>query len=210
MMHGVCRGGCTADAKGWLKRGGGSRALVGSRGEVGMRGRGTPDIPRFGALRRDNTPSPAEFGWMIDSTMLLLELCGGGRKLAKAWATPSLRCCCWVASPMLACVPLVLSAIFSLCLCFSYLSRRRGFLRGFIDQPTQGYNGNMPSQWVRIVGVRDTRLGHACGLVVRQVPLGAGPACLGGLCTVLSIIRVWPSRVAYSALCQVAACCRQR
>ena len=39
-----------ADAKGWLKRGGGSRALVGSRGEVDMRGRGTPDIPRFGAL----------------------------------------------------------------------------------------------------------------------------------------------------------------
>ncbi|XP_044396432.1 uncharacterized protein [Triticum aestivum] len=31
-----CRGGCTADAKGWLKRGGGLRALVGSRGEVGM------------------------------------------------------------------------------------------------------------------------------------------------------------------------------
>ena len=96
-----CYGGRTADAKGWLKRGGGSRALVGSRGEVGMRGHGTPDIPRFGALRRDNTPSPAEFGWMIDSTMLLLELCGGGRKLAKAWAAPSLRYCCWVASSML-------------------------------------------------------------------------------------------------------------
>ena len=31
----ACRGGCTADAKGWLKIGGGSRALVGSRGEVG-------------------------------------------------------------------------------------------------------------------------------------------------------------------------------
>ena len=84
MCNGYCCGGRTADAKGWLKRGGGSRALVGSRGEVGMSGRGTPDIPRFGALRRDNTPSPAEFGWMIDSTMLLLELCRGGRKLAKA------------------------------------------------------------------------------------------------------------------------------
>ena len=95
------------DAKGWLMRGGGSRALVGSRGEVGMRGRGTPDIPRFGALRRDNTPSPAEFSGMIDSTMLLLELYGGGRKLAKAWAAPSLRCCRWVASPMLAYVSLV-------------------------------------------------------------------------------------------------------
>ena len=78
-----CRGGCTIDAKGWLKRGGGSRALVGSRGKVGMSGRGTPNIPRFGALRRDNTPSPAECCWMIDSTMSLLELYGGGRKLAK-------------------------------------------------------------------------------------------------------------------------------
>ena len=83
-----------ADAKGWLKRGGGSRALVGSRGEVVMSGRGTPDIPRFGALRRDNTPSPVEYSWMIDSTMLLLELYGGGRKLAKAWAAPSLLCGC--------------------------------------------------------------------------------------------------------------------
>ena len=55
-----CRGGRMADAKGWLKIGGGSRALVGSRGEVGMSERGTQDIPRFGALRRDNTPSPAE------------------------------------------------------------------------------------------------------------------------------------------------------
>ena len=52
---GNCRGGSKTDAKGWLKSGGGSRALVGSRGEVGMSGRGTPDIPRFGALRRDNT-----------------------------------------------------------------------------------------------------------------------------------------------------------
>ena len=84
-----CHGGRTIDAKGWLKRGGGSRALVGSRGKVGMRGRGTPDIPKFRALRRDNTPSPAEFSWMIDSTMLLLELYGGGRKLAKALAVPS-------------------------------------------------------------------------------------------------------------------------
>ena len=103
----ACRGGCTIDAKGWLKRGGGSRALVGFGGEVDMRGHGTPDIPRFGALRRDNTPSPAEFGWMIDSTMLLLELCGGGRKLAKAWAAPSPWYCFWVASPMLSCVSLV-------------------------------------------------------------------------------------------------------
>ena len=94
-----CRGGRMADAKGWLKRGGGSRVLVGFGGEVHMHGRGTPDIPRFGALRRDNTPSPAECSWMIDSTMLLLELYEGGRKLAKAWAAPSLRCCCFVASP---------------------------------------------------------------------------------------------------------------
>ena len=78
-----------------------------STGEVGMSGRGTPGIPRFGALRRDNTPSPAECSWMIDSTMLLLELYGGGRKLAKAWAAPSLRCCYFVASPMLTCFSLV-------------------------------------------------------------------------------------------------------
>ena len=76
MVGANCRGGRTTDAKGLLKRGAGSRASVGSRGEVGMRRRGTPDIPRFGALRRDNTPSPAEFSWMVDSTMLLLELCG--------------------------------------------------------------------------------------------------------------------------------------
>ena len=73
--------------------GGGSRALVGSRGEVGMSGRGMPDIPRFGALRRYNTPSPAKCSWMFDSTVLLLELYGGGRKLAKAWIAPSLWCC---------------------------------------------------------------------------------------------------------------------
>ena len=102
-----CHGGRTADAKGWLKRGGGLRALVGSRGEVGMRGRGTPDIPSFGALWRDNTPSPAECSWMIDSTMSLLVLYGGGRKLAKACAAPSLRCCGLVASRMLACLSLV-------------------------------------------------------------------------------------------------------
>ena len=48
--------------------------MVDSRGEVGMSGRGPPDIPGFGALRRDNTPSPAKCSWMIDSTMLLLEL----------------------------------------------------------------------------------------------------------------------------------------
>ena len=64
-----------------------------------MHGRGTPDIPRFRALRRDNTPSPAEFSWMVDSTMSLLELYGGGRRLAKARAAPSLRCCYVVASP---------------------------------------------------------------------------------------------------------------
>ena len=46
----VCRGGCTADAVGWLKCEGGSMALVGSRGEVSMSERGTQDIPRFGAL----------------------------------------------------------------------------------------------------------------------------------------------------------------
>ena len=99
-----------------------------------MSGRGTPDIPRFGALRRDNTPSPAECSWMFDSTMLLLELYGGGRKLAKAWAAPSLRCCCFVASPML--------AFFSLVCVFCFLSysvvHDRGLPGGFIDQPPGG------------------------------------------------------------------------
>ena len=61
----VCRGGPTAHAMGWLKRGGGSRALVGSIGEVGISERGMQDIPRFGALRRDNTPSLAEVGLYV-------------------------------------------------------------------------------------------------------------------------------------------------
>ena len=157
--------------------------LVGFGGEVDMRGRGTPDIPRFGALRRDNTRSPAEFSWMVDSTMLLLELCEGGRRLAKAWAAPSPWCCYAVASPILpACLSRIASHLFH-CPC------RRGLLGGFIDQPTQGYNGNVPSRWVRIVGVRGTGLGPACGLVVHRVPLGAGPACLGGLCAVFLIVR---------------------
>ena len=109
---------------------------------------------------------------------------------------------------MLACVFLV--SVSHVLPSISYMPLRRGFLGGFIDQPTQGYNGNTPSRWVRIVGVRDTGLGPARGLVVRWVPLGAGPACLGGLCAILSIVRAWPSRVVYSASCQVAACCRQR
>ena len=117
-MDPKCRGGCTADAKGWLKRGGGSRALVDSRGEVGMSGRGTPDIPRFGALRRDNTPSPAEFSWMVDSTMLLLELFGGGRRLAKAPAAHSPWCCYVVASPILLALSRVaLHVVCVVCLC---------------------------------------------------------------------------------------------
>ena len=62
MVGANCRGGRTADAKGWLKRGGGSRALVDSRGEVDMSERGMQDIARFGALRRDNTPSLVEVG----------------------------------------------------------------------------------------------------------------------------------------------------
>ena len=111
-------GGRTTDAKGWLKRGEGSRALVGFGGEVDMRGRGTPDIPRFGALRRDNTPSPAEFSWMVDSTMSLLKLFGGGRRLAKAPAAPSPWCCYVVASPILLALSCVaLHAVCVVCLC---------------------------------------------------------------------------------------------
>ena len=102
-----------------------------SRGEVRMSGRGTLDIPRFGALPRDNTPSPAECNWVIDSTMLLLELYGGGRKLAKAWTAPSLRCRCFVASPMLACFSLV----YVFCFLLFLLSYDRGLPRGFIVQP---------------------------------------------------------------------------
>ena len=99
-----------------------------------MTGRGTLDIPRFGALRRDNTPSPAECSWMIDSTMLLLELYGGGRKLAKAWAARSLRCRCFVASPMLAFFSLVCVFCFLSCL----LCYDRGLPGGFIVQPPGG------------------------------------------------------------------------
>ncbi|EMS58850.1 hypothetical protein TRIUR3_28628 [Triticum urartu] len=40
------RGGRAVDAKGWLKIGGGLRALVGFRGEVNMSERGMQDIPR--------------------------------------------------------------------------------------------------------------------------------------------------------------------
>ena len=175
-----------------------------------MRGCGTQDIPRFGALRRDNTPSPAECSWMINSTMLLLEL-----------YEEEGSC------PRLGLLLLSGTAVWWLVLCFCFLLfvfvRRimmpirwcdgwmlspcgHGFIGGFIDQPTQGYNGNMSSRWVRTVGARDSELGPACGLVVRRVPLGGGPACLGGLCAVLSIIRAWPSRVVYSALRQAAAC----
>ena len=90
--------------------------LVGFGGEVDMRGHGTLDISRFGALRGDNTPSPAEFSWMVDSTMSLLELFGGGRRLAKAPTAPSPWCCYVVASPIL----LVLSrvALHAVCLCW--------------------------------------------------------------------------------------------
>ena len=49
----------------------------------------------------------------------------------------------------------------------------------------------MPSRWVRIVGVRGIGLGPTWEIVVRRVPLGVGPACLGKLCTILSIVRVW-------------------
>ena len=73
-----------ADAKGWLKRGTCSRAPVGSRGEVDMSERGTQDIPRFGALRKDNTPSSAECGLYVEGTSLPLELFWGGRKTSQS------------------------------------------------------------------------------------------------------------------------------
>ena len=89
-----CRGGCMEDPMGWLKRGGGSRALVVSRGEVDMRERGTQDIPRFGALRRDNTPSLAERGLYVDGTSLLLELFWGGRKTCQGIGCSLSLCGC--------------------------------------------------------------------------------------------------------------------
>ena len=83
-----------------------------------MRGHGTLDISRFGALRGDNTPSPAEFSWMVDSTMSLLELFGGGRRLAKAPAAPSPWCRYVVASPIwLALSRVALHAVCVVCLC---------------------------------------------------------------------------------------------
>ena len=96
---------------------------MGPRGEVGMSGLGTPDIPRFGALPRDNTPSPAECSLMFDSTMLLLELYGGGRKLAKAWAAP---------------VALVASSMLTFLLLYVACPYDRELLGGFIDQPPRG------------------------------------------------------------------------
>ena len=51
----------------------------------------------------------------------------------------------------------------SLYLVLHHASVGVGSWGGFIDQPTQGYNGNTPSRWVRIVGARDTRLAPAEG-----------------------------------------------
>ena len=57
----MCHGEITVDAMRWLKVGGCVRTLVGSESEVGTRMQETQDVPRFGALRGGNTPSPAEW-----------------------------------------------------------------------------------------------------------------------------------------------------
>jgi hypothetical protein len=54
-----CRGILAADARGWLIMGGAMRASTGSGSEIEHELEGTQDIPRFRALRRDNTPNPA-------------------------------------------------------------------------------------------------------------------------------------------------------
>ena len=156
-----------------------------------MTGRGTLDIPRFGALRRDNTPSPAECSWMIDSTMLLLELYEEEGSCPRLGLLLLSGVADWW---LVLCLLIFLSYI-----SHTPLSLVLRFLGGFIDQPTQGYNGNMSSRWVRIVGVWGTGLGPTCGIVVRRVPLGAAPR-LGGLCAILSIIMAWKSRAAHSVL----------
>ena len=51
--------------------------------------------------------------------------------------------------------------LFLLALYLIHASVCVGSWGGFIDQSTQGYNGNTPSRWFRIVGVRDTGLGPA-------------------------------------------------
>jgi hypothetical protein len=58
-MGNHCRGILTADARGWLIVGGAMRASTGSGSEIEHELEGTRDVPRFGALRRDNTPNPA-------------------------------------------------------------------------------------------------------------------------------------------------------
>ena len=64
----------TADATGWLEVG--VRLLWRSRARIGQIARG--DLPKFGALQRDNTPTPACLNiyavYMSGSTALLLEL----------------------------------------------------------------------------------------------------------------------------------------
>ena len=60
------RGNLTSDARGWLIVGGAMRTSSGSRSESEHEFEGTRDVPRFGALRRDNTPNPAAMT-MIDS-----------------------------------------------------------------------------------------------------------------------------------------------
>ena len=87
--------------------------------------------PRLGLLLL----SGIAVGWLVLCLLVLLFL----------------RCLCY----FLSLVPLLCVWLLGLLPC------RRGFLGGFIDQPTQGYNGNMPSRWVRIVDARDAGLGPA-------------------------------------------------
>jgi hypothetical protein len=50
-----CRGNFMVDARGWLIVGAAMRTLVGSGSGSEHELEGTRDVPRFGALRRDNT-----------------------------------------------------------------------------------------------------------------------------------------------------------
>ena len=69
-----CRGNITLDASGLLIVGGAIEMSSGSRSESEHELVGTRDVPRFGALRGDNTPTPAMMTMIKWCTRFLLEM----------------------------------------------------------------------------------------------------------------------------------------
>ena len=88
-----------ADAMRWLVRWGYDGTPLGFGGEVGTSKCETQDVPRFGALRRGNTPNPAECSMeSTRATKSLLELFGRRREkgLGHRSASPARVCACSV------------------------------------------------------------------------------------------------------------------